>query len=45
MLEMFLSARGVLYLQWLLVLVVMTSPASLSLGVLLWTKRKGLCNY
>lgn len=45
MLEAVMSPRVVLTLQWLVVLVVMTSPVLVSLCVLLWTKRKGLGNY
>ncbi len=45
MLEGILFSQAVLYLQWLFVLVVLTSPAILSLCVLLWIRRKGLVNY
>lgn len=41
MFELFLSnALIALTLQWLVVLVVLLSPALFSLGVLAWTKRK-----
>jgi len=44
MLEAILSPKVILYLQWFVVLVVLTSPVLFSLCVLLWTKRKGLGN-
>lgn len=45
MLEAILSEQAIFYLQWFVVLVVLTSPVLLSLCVLLWTKRKGLSDY